>query len=56
MGIPQFIVLFMFIIHLIDRLIHRDLDKITDKSLFYHFCGTVGLCVLLALGGFFTQS
>ena len=56
MGIPQFIVLCLFVIHLIDQLIHRDLERITDKSLLFHFCGTIGFCALLAWGGFFTQS
>lgn len=55
MGIAQFVVLCLFVIHLIDRIIHRDLGKITDKSLLYHFCGTTGFCALLAWGGFFSS-
>jgi len=55
MGIPQFVVLFLFVVHLIDRLVLRDLCKITDKSLLYHFCGTTGFCAILVWGGFFSN-
>ncbi len=53
MGIVQVIVLFLFVINLVARTVDRDLDYISNLSLFMHYVITAAMMVGLSYAGFF---